>query len=77
MFCSRTLKHMINRLHERALSIAYSDYSSTFMFLAKENTVTIHKRNLRALAIEMFKISNDLSQLFMRDMVTEICAPLT
>ena len=41
--------------------------------LAGDNTVTIHQRNLRTLAIEMYKISNDLSTLFMKDMMIEIC----
>ena len=54
MFCSRTLNHSINRLHKRALMIAYDDYLSDFVeLLVKDNTVTIHKRNLRKLAIEM------------------------
>ena len=74
MFCSRTLNHRINRLHERALRIAYDDYLSDFEeLLVKDNTVTIHKRNLRKLAIEMYKISNNLSPLFTREMMTEIC----
>jgi hypothetical protein len=76
MFCSRTLNHRINRLHERALRIAYDDYLSDFEeLLVKDNTVTIHKRNLRKLAIEMYKISNNLSPLFTREMMTEICVP--
>ena len=29
MFCSRKLNHKINRLHERALRIAYADYTSS------------------------------------------------
>ena len=76
MFCGRRLNHRINKLHERALRIAYNDYSSDFVeLLAKDDTVTIHQRNLRILAIEMYKISNDLSPLFMKDMMTEICVP--
>ena len=64
MFCSRTLNHRINRLHERALRIAYDDYLSDFEeLLIKDNTVTIHKRNLRKVAIEMYKILNNLSSL--------------
>ena len=43
--------------------------------LTKDDTVTIHQRNLRALAIEMYKISNDLSPPFMKDMMTKICIP--
>ena len=61
MFCSRNLNHKINRLHERALRIAYKDYESSFYeLLEKDGTVTIHQRNLRALAIEMYKISHNL-----------------
>ena len=76
MFCSRTLNHRINRLHERALRIAYDDYSSDFEeLLEKDDTIPVHKRNLRTLAIEMYKISNNLSPPFMRDMMTEICVP--
>ena len=54
MFCSRTLNLRINRLHERALRIAYDNYLSDFEeLLGKDNTVTVNKRNLRTLAIEM------------------------
>ena len=64
MFCSR------------ALRIAYDDYLSDFEeLLVKDNTVTIHKPNLRKLAIEMYKISNNLSPLFTREIMTEICVP--
>ena len=42
--------------------------------LAKDDTVTILQRNLRILAIEMYKISNDLSPPFMKDLMTEIHA---
>ena len=72
MFCDRSLNHKINRLHERSLRLAYNDYSSTFQdLLIKDKTVTIHQRNLRALAIEMYKISHDLSPDFMKDILTK------
>ena len=61
IWMSRNLNHRINRLHERALRIAYKDYESSFYeLLEKYGTVTIHQRNLRALAIEMYKISHNL-----------------
>ena len=41
MFSSTTLYHRINRLHERALRIAYEDSSSDF----EEDTILVHKRN--------------------------------
>ena len=43
--------------------------------LAKDDEVTINQHNLRVLTIEIYKISNDLSPLFMKDMMTEICIP--
>ena len=58
------------------MRIAYDDYSSDFEeLLEKDDTIPVHKRNLRTLAIEMYKISNNLSPPFMRDMMTEICVP--
>ena len=49
MFCDRTLNAKINRLHERALRIAYNDYISSFEdLLVKDGSVTIHEKNLRS-----------------------------
>ena len=62
MFHSRTLNTKINYLHERALRIIYKDTTLTFEeLLEKDDSVTIHDRNLQKLAIEMFKIKNHLS----------------
>ena len=73
MFCSRSLNHKINRLHERPLRLAYNDYTATFEdLLAKARTVTIHQRNLRVLAIEMYKIANGLSPDFMIELMTNL-----
>ena len=64
MFCSRTLSHVINRLHKNALIITYVDYSSDFKRpLTEDITVTIHIRNLRTLAMNMYNILNILSPL--------------
>ena len=69
MFHSRGLNNKINSIHERALRITYGDKTSTFQhLLEKDNSVSIHHRNLQALATEMFKISNNLSP----DIVKEI-----
>ena len=62
IFHSRGLNNKINSIHERALRITYGDKTSTFQqLLEKDNSVSIHHRNLQALATEMFKISNNLS----------------
>ena len=51
MFHSRKLNHRNNSIHEKALRVTYQDYQSTFLqLLQKDNSVTIHQRNLQVLA---------------------------
>ena len=48
---SRTLNKDINGLHKRALNLVYNDFSSSFSeLLEKDNSVSIHHRNLQTLA---------------------------
>ena len=62
MFHSRKLNHRINKIHERALRIVCNDHQCTFEKLLEiYNSFTIHKRNLKKLATEMFKVNNGLS----------------
>ena len=68
MFHSRKLNNKINTIHERALRIAYCDKHSTFQqLLEKDNSVSIHHRNLQVLATEMFKVNMNLSPDLMND----------
>ena len=54
MFHSRTINNKINRLHERALRLVYSDYNSNFDELLKKNeSCSIHDRNVQTLAIKI------------------------
>ena len=72
MFHNRTLNNKINKLHERALRIAYKDDNSSFQeLLDKDNSVTIHHKNLQRLAVEMYKVKNHLSPLPMQALFTE------
>ena len=72
MFCSRSLNNRLNRVHERSLRIAYDDYISSFEQLQeKDDTTNIHQQNLRTLATEMYKVSKNLSPLFIRELFTE------
>ena len=62
IFHCRGTNNKINMLHERCLRIIYSDTKSTFIELSKNNnSVSIHKRNLRFLAIEIFKFKRGLA----------------
>ena len=54
-------------LHERALRTVYNDDVSTFeKLLEKDNSITIQVRNLRILAIELYKTKENLAVLIMR-----------
>jgi hypothetical protein len=61
MFHSRKLNNRINRLHERALRVVYKDDNLTFeQLLEKDNSFTIHERNLQKLAILMYKVKHKM-----------------
>ena len=69
MFHSKRLNNKINSIHERALRITYVDNVSSFQeLLEKDNSVSIHHKNIQVLATEMFKTSKNLSP----DLVREI-----
>ena len=68
MFHNRTLNRKINRIHERALTIANNDYVSDFKsLLEKDNSVTIHIRNIQALTLEIYKTPNNLNPTLMNE----------
>ena len=51
----RRINNRINKLHERALRLAYNDKSSSLPeLLEKDNPVTIHERNIHVLLPEIF-----------------------
>ena len=58
----RKLNQRINKIHERALRLAYKDHNSSFLdLLEKDNSVTIHTKNLQVLATEIYKTQNNLN----------------
>ena len=70
MYCSRKSNKLINNIRERALQIAYNDFSSNFeQLLLKNHTVTHHARNLKQSATEIYKnihheISSFMNEIF-------------
>ena len=71
MFHSRKLNSRVNNIHERALRIVYKDFMSTFAeLLSKNNSFTVHERNIQALGIELYKAANGLSPVIMSQVFT-------
>ena len=70
MFHSRTLNNRINKLHERALCVTYTDETSTYdELLHIEGTLTIHERNLQKLSTLMYKVKNNLCPKIVSDIL--------
>ena len=68
MMHSRKLKKKINRLHERCLHLACNDGLSSFEeLLERGNSVSVHKRNIQCLAIELYKVFNDICPDIMKN----------
>ena len=68
MFHNRTLNNRINRIHERALRLVYKDNISTFEeLLNKDGSFCIHHRNLQKLAIEMYKVKQNMAPELMNN----------
>ena len=62
---SRKFNNRINRIHERALRVAYDDNLSSFSdLLVKDNSVTIHIKNLQVLVTELFKVKLELNMKY-------------
>ena len=77
MFYRKRLGKKINALHERALWITYGDKSPSFNeLLEKENSVSMHHKNLQALAVEIYKISNNMSSTDLDDIFAPRDTPL-
>ena len=65
---SRALNYKINGLHDRCLRLLYNDKQLTFEeLLEKDDSVSIHIRNLQTLATEMYKVMKSDSTETMKE----------
>ena len=72
IFLSQGINNKINQIHERALRITYNNKSSSFQdLLDKDNSVTIHHRNIRTLFIEILKVLHRLSPPLLNEVFME------
>ena len=72
MFRSRKSNNKINLLHERALRMIYNDQISSFQeLLDKDNSFAVHHFNIQSLAIEMFKVINNIAATIIDDLFTK------
>ena len=68
MLQSRTMNNKINRIHEGALRLVYSDHVPSFdELLKKDRSFSIHHRNIQNLAIEIYKLFHGLSPSIMKN----------
>ena len=55
----RKINTQMYKLHERALRLIFNDKSSSFReLLERDNSVTIHERNIQVLLTEIFKVKS-------------------
>ena len=67
---SRGLNNKINNIHKRGLRIVYHDKKSNLQdLLQKDNSVSIHMKNLKYLATEIYKVRNCLSPEIMKEVL--------
>ena len=66
MFCGKTAKNEMNRVHKRALRVVLRDYDASFDELLVENEEkNIHAGNLQMLIIEVYKSLNHQNPSFL------------
>ena len=72
MLHSRSNNNKIKHLHDRCLCNVYQDRQNSYEnLLVKDGTVSMHHWNIQALAIEMYKIKNDLSTEILSNVFTQ------
>ena len=61
MFCDKTAKNLINKIHKRSLRVVYEMEDAYFEdLLIKDSSWTIHENNIQKLFIEIYKFLNHI-----------------
>ena len=66
MFCGRKTNARINHVHGRALRIVYRNSLRFDQLLLIDKSYNIHHKNIQILAIELYKVKNNLSNQIMQ-----------
>ena len=63
----------IKHRHERCLTLIYCDKKSSYEeLLGKDESVSIHHRNIQSLAIEMYKVKNEIAPMITANVFTRM-----
>ena len=70
-FCGEVNTKKIEKIQERALRFIYSDYNSSYeSLLVKYQLPSLKVRRLKSIALESFKILNNLTPVYLNDLLT-------
>ena len=68
IFCSNASQKKLEKVNERALRLALSDYTSSYRnLLVNAESTKIHIHSIRLLALEIYKTLHNLNPAFMKD----------
>ena len=70
-FCGEKIQKKIEKIQEKALRFIYRDNDSSYeSFLMKSQLPSLKVRRMWAIALEAFKILNNLSPVYLNDRLT-------
>ena len=70
-FCSMSSTNKMEKVQERALRFINNDFTSSLQdLLSSTSTVSLHVRRMKQMATEVFKIVNDMSPEYIKDLIT-------
>lgn len=72
MFTSRTNLKKLDKLNERAIRMIYNDTTSSYdELLYKNASLDIYKECINSLAVEMFRLTHDLSPIYIQNLFSK------